>query len=134
MLGQMMSTRLRRTALAMVTIGILSVFVAVSAGARDKHLSKSELQNLIVNAETKAEHERVAQYFDDEAARYEEEAKDHGELASRFHKNDASMPTKHPGGTQTFQHCDSLSKSLSQAAKDAHALAAEHREMAKQAK
>jgi len=108
--------------------------VSVPAGAKNTPVTKAELKNLISNAETKADHERIAQYFDAEAARYEAESKEHGELAQLYQRSTSSMPTKYPGGAQSFQHCDSLSKSLQTAAQDAHQLAAEHREMAHVAK
>ena len=101
---------------------------------KDKILSKGEVKNLIANAKTKADHERIARYFDAEAAKYDSDAKEHGELAPLYEKNTPQNPTKFPGSQQTSQHCDSLSKSLQKAAEDARALAAHHREMAKEAK
>lgn len=112
----------------------LTALGSFSAGAKDKTLSKNEVKSLIASAETKADHERIAQYFDSEAAKYDAEAKDHGELAEVYRKNPPSPPTKFPGSQQSFDHCNSLSNSLSKAAEDARALAAEHRAMAKEAK
>ena len=125
-----------RTAFLTAVIAVLAVFVSVpagAAGAKDATLSKSELKNLVANAEKKADHERIANHFDAEAAKYEADAKEHGELAPLYQKNTPGQPTKYPGSMQTFQHCDSLSKALMQAAQDARALAVEHREMAKHA-
>lgn len=118
----------------LTAVAVLAVFVSVPAGAKDKTLSQKELKNLVANAETKADHERIAQYFDAEAAKYGAESKDHGELAPFYQRNPDPTISKHPGSPRSFQHCDSLSKSLQQAAEDARALAAEHREMAKEAK
>ena len=114
-------------------IPALSVFALVSMGASEKKLSKSELKNLIATAETKADHERIAKYFDSEAAKYDAEAKEHSDLATVYEKNPPSQPGKYPGTQQTSAHCTSLSKSL-QAAEDARALASEHRKMAEEAK
>jgi hypothetical protein len=115
-----------------VAAGMLPAMISVPAGAADKPLSKSELKSLIATAETKAEHERIAKYFDAEAARYEAEAKEHGDLASVYQKSTPSA--KIPGPSRTFNHCDSLSKSLQKAAEDARQLAAAHRGMEKEAK
>ena len=134
MFRQIMKASTLRATLLTAAIAVLAVFVSAPVGAKDKPLSKSVLKKLIANAETKADHERIAQYFDTEAAKYEAEAKEHGELAPFYQRNPDPALSKHPGSTRSFQHCDSLSKSLTQAAQDAHALAAEHREMAKQAK
>jgi hypothetical protein len=103
-------------------------------GAKDKPLSRKELKDLIAHAETRADHERIAQYFDAEAARYEAQAKQHADLAQSYKKTGTSSATKYPGSMQTFDHCDDLSKSLLTAVKDARQLAGDHREMAKEAK
>ena len=123
---------LRLTLLAVAMVMVTGI-VSVPAAAKDKTLSKAQLNHLIATAETKADHERIAQYFDAEAAKYEAEAKEHGELAQTYRQ---SGPTsaKYPGSMQTFNHCDSLSKSLQQAADSARQLAADHREMVKGAK
>src|SRR5260370_40316591 len=131
MFNHLMNTRTLRLAVFAVAMAMLPAVVSVPAWAKDKTLSKSELKNLIANAETKADHERIAQYFDAEAVKYEAEAKDHGDLAQVYRK--AGAPSaKQP--TQTFNHCDSFAKSLEQAAENARQLAADHRGMAKEAK
>ena len=129
-----MNTRTLRTAVIAVAVGMLTAMVSVPAGAADKTLSKSELKGLISRAETKAEHARIAQYFEAEAAKYEAEAKDHAELAQLYQRNTPTTPTKYPGSMQTFNHCDALSKSLQQAAENARQMAADHRGMEKEAK
>ena len=134
MLNHITNTSAFKAVVSTAAIAVLAVFVSVPAGAKDKLLSKSELKSLVANAETKADHERVAQYFDAEAMRYEAEAKDHGELAPFYQRSPDPALSKHPGSQRSFQHCDSLSKSLKQAGEDARALAGEHREMAKEAK
>ena len=131
MFKRMMNAGTLKAALLTAAAAVL-VFVALPAGAQDKPLSKKEVKALIATAETKAEHDRIAKYFDAEAARYEAEAKEHGELAGVYQKSTPSA--KIPGPSQTFNHCDSLSKSLQKAADDARALAAEHRHMAGEAK
>jgi hypothetical protein len=130
---KLMSMRVIKTVVFAVVLALAAV-VSVSAGANNKLLTKAELKNLIVNGETKADHERVAQYFDAEAARYEAEAKDHNELAAFYQKSPDPALTKHPTSPRAFEHCDSLSKSLQKSAAEARQLAAEHRLMAKDAK
>jgi hypothetical protein len=134
MLNHLINTRTLRLAVFAVATAMLTAVVSVPAGAADKTLSKSELKNLVANAETKAEHERIAQYFDAEATRYDAEAKDHGELAPFYQRNPDPTISKHPGSPHAFEHCDSLSKSLQKAAEEARQLAAEHRGMEKEAK
>jgi hypothetical protein len=122
-----------RATLFTAAIAVLAVGVSVPAGAKDKPLTQSDLKSLVAKAESKADHERIAQHFDAEADRYDAEAKEHADLAAFYQKNTPSG-TKYPGGMKTFQHCDSVSKLLTQAAQDSRALASEHREMAKAAK
>jgi hypothetical protein len=130
MLNELMKLRMLK---ALLMIPVLAFFVSMSTGATENKLSRSELKRLIATAETKADHERIAEYFDSEAARYDSEAKEHSELAQFYDKN-PSGTTKYPGTMQTSAHCTSLSKSLRQAAEDARALAAAHRKMAEEAK
>jgi len=122
-----------RATLLIAAIAVMAFGVSVPAGAKDKPLSQSDLKSLVAKAETKADHERIAQHFDAEADRYDAEAKEHTDLAA-FYEKHTPNGAKYPGGMKAFQHCDSVSKSLTQAAKDSRALASEHREMGKGAK
>jgi hypothetical protein len=128
----LISTRTVKTVVFATVLALASV-ITVSA-AKDKAFTKVEVKSLIANAETKADHERIAQYFDAEAARYDAEAKDHGDLAPFYQKNPDPALSKHPGSPRAFEHCDSLSKSLMNAAEEARELAADHRGMAHEAK
>ena len=134
MLKRVIDTVTLTMAVLLVALAFLSTtMVSAASGVQNKPLSKTELKALITNAETKGDHERIAQYFDAEAAKYEAEAKEHGELAP-FYREHTPQSAKFPGSMQTFQHCDALSKSLQTAAGEARQLAAEHRAMAQAAK
>ncbi len=110
--------------------------LAIWADAADKPLTKAELKSLITKAQTKADHERIAQYFEAEAASYEVEAKDHADLAQFYKKKEIEDPglSKHPASLRAFEHCDALFRSLQKAAEQARNLAAEHRGMAHEAR
>ena len=133
MLNNLMNGRILGMALLTATLVMVPAIVSVPAAAKDKALSKTQLNHLIATAETKADHERIAQYFDAEATKYEAQAREHAELAQAYRKNDPASQ-KYPGSMQSFNHCDSLSKSLQQAAENARQLASDHRDMAKGAK
>jgi hypothetical protein len=92
MLNHFLNARTLRTMVLAVTAGMLPAMIAVPVGAADKPLSKSELKSLIATAETKAEHERIAKYFNAEAARYEAEAAEHGQLAQVYRKSGLGSP------------------------------------------
>ena len=96
-------------------------------------LSKQELKTLITSAKTMQDHERVARHFKAKADELEAEAKEHTELAAQYKANQTSHPTKHPLNMPTAAHCQYLAADLHKAAERARELAADHREMAKQA-
>src|ERR1700722_6716132 len=100
----MNNSKLRVTLLT-VAIAVLAVGVSLPAGAKDKPLTQSDLKSLVAKAETKADHERIAQHFDAEADRYDAEAKEHSDLAVFYQKNTPNG-SKYPSGMKTFQHCD----------------------------
>jgi len=130
MFKEIMNNNKFRVTLLTAAIGLLAVGVSLPAEEKDKTLSHGDLKTLVSKAETKADHERIAQHFDAKADRYEAEAKEHAELAE-FYQKHTPNGTKYPGGMKTHQHCDAVSKSLAQAAKNCRALATEHREMGK---
>ena len=55
---------------ALAAVFVLAAIVSVSAGAKEKPVAKAEIKSLIANAETKADHERIARYFDAAAVKY----------------------------------------------------------------
>lgn len=133
MLKHLMSTR---GALLVAAVAVLAVSVSVPAAAQktDKpSLSPQQLKDLIANPKTKADHELVAQYYDEQAWNYEAGAKLHGELAAFYKRHPERSLSKRPGSPGTYEHCDKLSKELQMAAEDARGLAAEQRDLAKEA-
>ena len=127
----LIAMRIARTVVFAVTFAL-----AVSGAGPERPLTKTELKRLIANAQTKTDHERIAQYFEAEAAVYEVDAKDHAELAQLYKKKemqDADL-SKHPPSLRAFEHGDALFRSLQKAAEQARNLAAEHRGMAHEAK
>src|SRR5438067_1854770 len=85
MLNHLMNTRTLRLAVFAVAAAMLIAMVSAPAGAaRAKPLSSSDLKNLVANAKTAADHERIAQYFDSEATKYEADAKKHEEEAGYY--------------------------------------------------
>ena len=75
-----------RTTLVLGLMTVLAMAISVRADGATL-LKKSELKNLIANAKTAAEHERIAQRFDAEAAQWEAEANTHAELALYYQRN-----------------------------------------------
>ena len=139
MLDRLINTRTLRLVVFAAAMAMLAVAVSVPAGAaKAKTLSQSELKNLIANAKTAADHERIAQHFDSEATKYEAESKDHGELAASYqaYARTSTVPYKAAAtaSVRNAEHCDRIGGQLRNAAEDARQLAAEQRGMAKEAK
>lgn len=86
--------------------------------------SVSEIPASIANATTAADHQKIADYFAQKAARYDAEAALHEKMARSY----ASRPR---GDVAVMQnHCRSLQGQFTNAAKDARALEQAHRQMA----
>ena len=123
--------------LAVLTIAFAVVPALVGpAGAKDKTLSKGELRTLILNAKTPADHERIAQYFDAQAVKYEEAAKKHENEAAYYASHVQPAIGKNQGfySREMQDHCPKMAAKLKEAAQEARMMAASHRELAKEAK
>jgi len=88
---------------------------------------EADLEQMIANAKTPADHEAIAAYYDREAADNDSKAEFHRKLAKTY----ADLHVK---PSDMRNHCEQMAKYFEGAAKDAKLLAAEHREMAKKAK
>lgn len=114
-----MKTRTTVYAVALVLLGVALTIPAIGAGPAEN------IEQMVASAKTPADHEAIAAYYDKEAAQAGAEVRMHAELAARY----KSFPRL---STQAM-HCERMAHSYQEAAGDARALAAEHREMAKQA-
>ena len=79
-------------------------------------------------AKTSADHEAIAKAYDAEALGFEKKAAMHKNLAETY-----GAPGGKPWQASQAKHCDSVAASLNTAAQEDRALAAEHRQMAKEA-
>ena len=80
--------------IAIAVVFAVALTLGAPAGAADKPLTKAELRSLIANAKTKADHERITQYFEAEATRYEVEAKAYSELAQFCNPGRSTDPAR----------------------------------------
>jgi hypothetical protein len=123
-------------ALGMLFAGVETVPMQAQDSKANVTLSKKQLKGLIANANTPADHERIAKYYDAEAARYEADSKQHEDEASYYagHQHptaEGHSPNNYP--QYMLNHCPQIAAKLKEAAQEARALAAGHREMAKTA-
>jgi len=93
-------------------------------------LTSKQAQELAMTAKTPAEHATLQKHFLALAAKYDAEAADHSALGRAEGKN-PDLGAHFPGSaTFRAKHCDQLSASLKDAAKDAREIAAEHGKIA----
>ncbi|HYL15832.1 MAG TPA: hypothetical protein VEV41_22540 [Terriglobales bacterium] len=124
-----------RTALLTAVMAMLMGVISLPVSAEDsKILKKDELKNLISNAKTAQDHQRIADHYAAKAEQFEAEATEHAEEAAKYKANPNMHEMKHPGSPQTASHCESMARSLRDAAKQARQLAEDHQAMAKSVK
>jgi hypothetical protein len=113
------------------TLCALAFLVLVTAlpirAMGESAVQEANLEQMITNAKTPADHEAIATYYDREAADNASTAEFHRKLAKAY----ADLHIK---PTDMRHHCEEMAKYFAGVARDAKLLAAEHREMAKKAK
>jgi hypothetical protein len=112
-----------RTALVLTLVAVLSATVA--ARAHDSRLlNKADLRNLVANAKTAQDHERLAEHFTAKAEQLEADAKWHQEYAAEYQGVSGKL-------RMSSYHCANVATNLKRAADAARQLAADHRELAR---
>jgi hypothetical protein len=123
-------------ALVIVSLFLMSVAPAYSA-ANNKQatISKKELKVLLKTAKEPAEHQKIAAYYRQEAARLTQSAKEHEELAVIYKQTppNPAMESKHGSSVEGASHCSRWAELATEQAKEAEALAALHEHMARNA-
>jgi len=92
---------------------------------QEKPLTKDQAMTLLSTANTAAQHEQLAQYFNQKAAKLETEAKEHLEFANAYHKG------KTPN-MQNASYCEEAASNENKAAQENRAIAGLHRKMAEE--
>ncbi len=115
----------RRTAGAMLALG-----VGLAGCAELATRPSQAIQQKIEAARTPADHEALAEYYVKEAAAARAKAEDHRNMAKRY----GSWPPSGRGGASWAAHCDAAASSYADIARRYDTMAAEHRQMAAQAK
>ena len=119
-----------------VSLALLSLAPAYSvAGDKKPVISKKELKVLLKTASEPADHQKIATYYRQEAARLTASSKEHAELAETYAKTvPHPMVAKHGDMFgQGAPHCKKWAELQAEEAKEAEALATLHEDMAKAA-
>jgi len=117
--------------LAAATMSVILAAVGTAATSSNKMMSKKEVKALLANANTPADHNRLADYYQSKSEKLEAEAKDHDAMAKVYRSRGGAAGTKWPASSFTTRHCEELAKDLRRSAAKDRALAIEHAEMAK---
>ena len=120
--------------LALVVALTFAIFATTFASAADnKTISKKEFTVLLKTASEPADHLKIAAYYRQEAARLNETAKEHADLAAIYKQNppNPAMEAKHGFAVEGTSHCNRWSELAKEQAKEAEALAVLHEGMAK---
>lgn len=116
-----------------VTVIVFSIVVGLVAGPTPVSAQKQQdIATMVANAKAPADHEAIAQYYDQEAAQAKAEADTHRKLAETYK---SFTPAVRPGTEwkNMAHHCEEMARHYAAVAKDDAALAAAHRAEAKKA-
>jgi hypothetical protein len=128
-----------RTNLSLASIVALTLvfFTSVypAAAQNNPTISKTELKVLLKTAKAPADHQKIAAYYRQEAARLNQSAKEHGELAAIYKQTppNPALESKHGSSVKGASHCNRWAELATEQAKEAEALAVLHEGMAKAA-
>ena len=121
------------------TITILSLAFALTVAAfaqaapgpqtKSEHLSKQQLNTLIANAKTPAEHQRIAQFYEAKAQDYRAQAVEHETMVAAYKANSSLSTEKNRAST--IGHCEYFVTTFKELAVKSQELAKLHEQMAK---
>lgn len=100
---------------------------APAASDDSKELTKTELKQLIATAKTPADHQKLAEHFREETARFEEKRTEHVQMLASYEKNREQYRNKFPS---MADHCRALIKSATNSRDKSAELGKMHEEMA----
>ena len=117
---------MKRLVVMLITI-VLTMALGTSVSAQKaKPLTKDEAMKLISTATTPEQHEQLAQYFNQKAAKLEADAKEHGEWANAYHRGKSPLMAN-------ASYCEEAASAELKAAKEDRAIADLHHKMAEEA-
>ena len=132
-----MKTARTNSSLALIVALSLASFTSIYPASAESNptISKKEVKVLLKTAKEPADHQKIAAYFRQEAARLRQSAKEHEELAGIYKQKppNAAMASKHGTSVEGFAHCNRWAELETEQAKEAEALASLHEGMAKDA-
>src|SRR5258707_11351579 len=128
---------MKRTLSILSILSLAFVMTAASFGQtasaqqiKPEHFSKRQLNTLIAEARTPAEHQRIPQYYQAKAQDYLAQAKEHEQMVAAYKAN-PSLTAK--SQASTINHCEYFVQTFKDLAAKSQELAQLHDQMAKDA-
>ena len=116
---------MKTTSLQLIFAGIVSALLVWPAIIPSDAVAGEPLDQMIESAKTKADHEAIATYYEDEAKAYQAKTEEHRKMSAAYR----SMGTGKGTGTAAFvAHCNKLVTKYEELAKDNLELAKLHRQ------
>src|ERR1700680_3128729 len=116
---------MKRLVVMLITI-VLTMALGTSVSAQKaKPLTKDQAMKLLSTATTPEQHEQLAQYFNQKAAKLEADAKEHGEWANAYHKGKSPLMAN-------ASLCEEAASDERKAAQEDRAIADLHHKMAEE--
>ena len=112
--------------LYVVLMIVLTTFLSGSIWAqKEKPLTKDQAMKLLSTTNTAAQHEQLAQYFNQKAAKLEADAKEHADWANAYHKGKSPLMAN-------ASYCEEAASDERKAAQEDRAIAGLHHKMAEE--
>jgi hypothetical protein len=107
----------------LVMILLATAFSTSIWAQKENSLTQKQAMELLSTAKTPEDHNRLAQYFNQEAAKLEAEAKEHQDWSNLYHKGKAPL-------MQNASLCDKAAAEERKAAQENRAIADSHHKVA----
>ncbi len=112
-----------------LTVAVFAQPAAPSQQSKPEHLSKQQLNTLIANAKSAAEHERIAHFYEAKAVDYHAQAVEHEAMVAAYKANSSLSNEKNRAST--IGHCEYFVTTFNELAVKSQELAKLHEQMAK---
>jgi hypothetical protein len=116
-------------ALAVITMSAALGQSPSTAQAKAEHLSKKDLNTLIANAKTPAEHERIARFYEAKDQQDQAQVNEHTAMIAVYKANPSLSTNKNQAST--VNHCEYFVQKFSKLAAEDRELSAQHEQMAR---
>ena len=133
--GEPMNTKRHNVArlLSLIVILLSCAFVNGAGAENSPSLNKKELKTLEASAKTPADHQRLAEYYQDKAQRLRAKSQEFAVQADYLATQPATIESKQGISCNCVSHYRYFSKLYAQEAKDSEKLAAQHDQFAREA-